>query len=224
MHRSRSETALTDQMVVTDHSAPTAPSDIFSAPEKENFWKKILATFGSWITAFQTIENRKLPFDLWKDDQKSTLQTQRKTKISLFPPFSLSLPPQSSKGKQSLLSPFQPSVNQVFSNKDLVNRVKMILQQNLSGRCERRLVLTIRQLQRRINSSSLKLEIRDWNITAFTEIVVFRSVLPTYPCIIWSVKVDLHVLDIWFHHVSIHHSPDLPNSSPDEFVGRPVGK
>lgn len=79
---------------------------------------------------------------------------------------SLSLPPQSSKGKQSLLSPFQPSVNQVFSNKDLVNRVKMILEQNLSGRCERRLLLTIRQFHRRINSSSLKLEIWDWNITA----------------------------------------------------------
>jgi hypothetical protein len=27
-------------MVVTDQSAPTAPADIFSAPEKENFKKK----------------------------------------------------------------------------------------------------------------------------------------------------------------------------------------
>jgi hypothetical protein len=123
---------------------------------------------------------------------------------------SLSLPPQSSKGKQSLLSPFHPSVNQVYRNKDLVNRVNTILEQNLSELCERRLLLTIRQLHCRINSSSLKLEIRDWNKLSYS-VLSFLLTCALYE--VTYVKVHLHVLDISFHHVSIHHSPDLPNSS-----------
>jgi len=58
MHRSRSKTALTDQMVVTNQSAPTAPADIFSAPEKENLKKKNPRHF--WKLNHSISNNRKL--------------------------------------------------------------------------------------------------------------------------------------------------------------------
>jgi hypothetical protein len=135
MHGSRSKTALTDQMVVTDQSAPTATRRYIFRTGKRKFKKKksspLLEAESQHFKQQKTASCHSIHAKTTKNQR---CKHREKTKISLyFPPPSLSLPPQSSKGKQSLLSPFQPSVNQVYSNKDLVNRVKTILEQKPFG-------------------------------------------------------------------------------------------